>query len=360
MNTNPPETSGNGLDELNDKLKAAGRPKVTDKRDSPEDETGEIVEYGCPYCSFRAPSERVVRAHITSSKDGKHADRNAFLDQIFVHGLDEDGNIVEDSQEEYSREERRNGEVTTEMFPDDLTEKQRQILEIAVQNPKLNDGEVAKRVAERYDEQVSQGYVNKTRRRKLKQAVEKAAIEPAEPEGRSYDELTDVQQTIIDEVIEFEEPLNPKSWPVTQTEVAERAGCDVSNIRPTLERYGQVALHRKAKEEAKAERTSRSSSASETKGAEDEDAGGEAESESTVEIETEQAPNTVPVERETLRAFATEIETLKRSTQAQQEAAPDDSAMETHAAGKLELIERCEDFLGNITTESESGDETDE
>lgn len=331
---------------MNQKLDAAGKPTITDKRAATAPTQEDVAAYQCPFCGFTAPSERTVRAHITEETDGNHKNRNGYLDQIFVSALDEDGERIDTVQTEFTEQERRNGAVTTEMFPDGVTEKQRRILEVAIQNPGLSNRAVVERCEERFDYSPSDGYVSRVRNDHLRSPDQESK---RKARAKDYDDLTDIQQAIVDEVIKFPNPTDIEEWPITQTEVAERAGTVQTNIRPTVKKYANLIRHRKARLDARQE-------------AGIAQADDESEAEPQAESEAEAEAEGITVSRETLRTFARELNTLKESATAQADSAPRDSPMKLHATGKLEVIDRAESLLQTIAQESDyqPGGESDE
>lgn len=336
--------------DLNSKLNAAGRPTVRDNRK--EVTEADIAEYACPFCAFTASTERVVRAHITTEGGANHKDRNGFLDTIVVHALNEDGEILEDVKTEFDREERE-GEVTTQMLPDGVTEKQRMILEVAIQNPGLTRSAIQERVRERHDYEPSHGYVSKTVRQYLSTPEEEAepsqANNPTPARKKDYDDLTEVQQSIVDYAVTQDDPLDPAEWGLSQTAVAEEAGCHMTNVRNVLEKYGTLIQHRKARLEASSELNGTSVSEQIQSGSEPEQEEPSAETESRPETT---GPKTVQVEVEKMRSFAQRIDTQMEAAEAQHEASPRDSPMRAHADGKAEVLEQVEAFLTDIAADN--------
>lgn len=342
--------SSNTADELNSKLSNAGRPTITDKRSSKEVSEADIAAYKCPFCGYTAGSEKMVRGHITYENDSDHKDRNGYLDQIFVHAIDDDGNILADANTDFSEPERRRGEVTTEMVGEDITDKQAMILEIAIQNPGLSHQQVQKRCKERFDYEPADSYVGKVRSQYLKYQP------PTDDDGKpqkKYDDLTEVQQRIVDEVVKFDDPLDYESWPVTQTEVGKRADCHATNIKPTLNRYGDLIRHRKARLDARSERRG---GVRRTKPTLVNPDGPDSESDSESEPTEEDSQDYIQVSKEEMRKFATELDTLKRTATNQKDVSPRDSPMRMHANGKIEIVERVERFIKNVASENAGDD----
>jgi len=219
--TNDMSESTDASDDLNEKLTAAGRPTVTDKR-TPKTEA-DIDSYQCPFCDYQAQNERLVRAHITKESRGRHRNRNGYPDQVVVHALDTDGNVIlERSQRDDPS--RWSGTMSTEYIPEDATDKQRHILDIALRNPSATQKDIAERCADEHGYEPSSGYVSRTLSDYL---TIDGAEDPTQkqPDRKKYDDLTDKQQAVVDEVIQFENPLDRDAWPTSVAEVSRRVGC---------------------------------------------------------------------------------------------------------------------------------------
>lgn len=111
--------------------------------------TGHIEAYQCPFCDFTDSSEEVVRGHITSEDDSRHKNRNGYLDQIYVHGVDADGEVIED-REPPGRTPIGNGNDETSLIPDGVDEDSidADIIRTAITNPRLTYAEMARRASD--------------------------------------------------------------------------------------------------------------------------------------------------------------------------------------------------------------------
>lgn len=355
--SNSETPTSNGIRTVSEKLSASGIETV----ENPDHDR--IVEYRCPFCQYAAPSERVVRAHITEASVGNHENRHGYLDNLYVQGLDAEGEVVGDVHTNYADEDRMNVEVSNEMLPKEATDKQLMILEVCVRSPGKTNVAVVELLSEAYDYDTSESYVSKVRRRFLG-AITKDDLEqargtdddseddedgPSPPpaktiEERTYDDLTDNQTRIVDTVAsyEFDDPADPDTWELTQTEIAEEANVSLGSVRPTVEKYGEIIEARATVADSAAE------SVEMPDVVEDDE---EPEPEPEPEPETDDS-DYIRVEKATMRAFAREVDALTQTAESQREAAPRDSSMKAHADGKIEVAGRTRQFLEEIAEEN--------
>lgn len=326
-----------------DKLKEAGRPVVTDKTSSTE---SKIDHYTCPFCTFQAPKERLVRAHITTETQGQHKERNGYLDQIHVQARDADGNLLDDVQSTVETSDRPDGEAITKLVPDGLTDKQEAILRVHLVNPSASADAVRSRIKERYDLDVSKPYITNCRNRYFKMPENAVPDSEASP---SYGDLTDKQQAVVDELAKTADPFDHETWDIKVSELQDRAGVSYGTYKTVLDKYESVVRHQWAKTQNKPKsvpgptETERDASDSDA-----DESGGESADESG------DAPTSVDVSVERLRTYARQMDAVKQEAMGQKAAAPEDSPMETHAAGKLEVVEKAEKFLKQLARDAES------
>ena len=299
-----------------------------------------VDKYVCPFCDFTDKSEYVVRCHITSTRDSWHKGRNAFIDPITINGVDKSGDLVEKVDTDFSNSGDISGKITTKFFPNDLTDKQKKILTVTLHNPSLSVKDIQSEIKKRYDVDVSASYIDKVTKDKL-------GTVKSEDENKSstkYEDLTDIQKSIIDYAVTQDNPLEPNTWENTQTTVAEKAGCHSTNIRSTLKNYESFIQHRKAKLDARDEINGKSKRNKETETKE--------MKVKQKEVEEGETEDTIEIKKDKMKSFAQSIDTQLNSANSQYEDAPRGSMMKVHASGKIEILEKVEEFLTEVASEN--------
>lgn len=345
----------------NERVDVPGRASVHDKRTKPEDR--EIDHYECPYCEFSDVSERVVRTHITREDDSEHKNRNAFLDQLYVHAVDADGNPVEDV--ESPKTTTYNGTENTSLIPEgvDPDSKAAEILREAVKHPTKGASDIGEAV---YGEEGHNAYVYATISKYLTPELAEDREDSGATDRKAWSDLTDKQRSVIRAYLE-----DPDR---NQTELQEAANVSTGYPRTVLEKYQYVADHIQVRLQTGAlsmddlgdEATlpinfdnPAPGEGAATEGAEGAGAGsGGAEAPTPTATAPDAvagatAPGAVSVPRDTLSAFATRMETLKESAEVDANIAPEGSEMSIAARKQLHTVETVEKFLRQVAAESD-------
>lgn len=235
-----------------------GRPgqiSITDRTSNYDDEAeaGEVDHYECPFCEFTHANERIVRLHITRLNDSDHRNRNAFLDNLFIQAVDEDGNVVKDV--EAPRGTDFEGEDKTDLLPErvDPDSRKGEILLEALKRPNASQKAIARAVYDKDDPSAS--YVHKVLKEYERRPDGDEADEEADAQ-RGYADLTDLQQEIIDVAVErvIETDHVDTLEDLTLTRVSEDLGEDrgtLQTVSQTLRNYRHVFDHRLARKRAK-------------------------------------------------------------------------------------------------------------
>lgn len=149
--------------------------------------------YKCPYCGLVYNDSRIVRTHISLSKDKKHKNYNGIMNETEVYEIDENDSIVDTLQGKGTiSAERMDEDVPHDAFPESITDKQVSILRTAVRNHNVDNlKELQRRVQQFYDIDVSYQEVRKL----IKDFY---ITEDEKPNNKTYSDLTPKQKAIID------------------------------------------------------------------------------------------------------------------------------------------------------------------
>ncbi|WP_435180450.1 hypothetical protein [Halorussus sp. AFM4] len=173
----------------------------------------EIDHYRCPYCPaepYTSAKEREVRVHIELASDSGHKGREGFSPVTTVEAVDDEGNLVENTDSEAVK--RNPDEFDETCDPDDdLSDTERRIIATKM----MNLDYTAQEITEFLDEKGDAPHVEKVRTT-LRDYFGTTAIARGH---RSYDEFDDRQQAAIDAAARYE--LGEYD---TQAEAAEAIG----------------------------------------------------------------------------------------------------------------------------------------
>ncbi len=227
----------------------------------------DIAYYKCGWCGYAHAQEHTVRAHITYADAGKHEDKNAFLDTVFVQAYDEDGNLIGDMEPPNTMSV---GDITPNYFPGDVSADTTtaDILRTVLENPTKSPEEVAEAVYEeaisgniQYVEDVLERYLSteaadgpneppqyttETRvsddedheraRRALERAPSSTQVQKPS-EQKVYDDLKPQQKVVINEFIRDPEQA--------MTEIEDTAGISTGYGKRIIDKYEHIVQARR-------------------------------------------------------------------------------------------------------------------
>lgn len=356
----------------------------------------------CPFCAYTAPldegGERLVRVHITRENDAAHEHRNGFMPEVHVAFVDENGEFIDQVSFDESEVE-RDGEITTEMMPSPLTDKQEAVIRKAILNPHLGVREITDELEEEMGEDApSYSYTYGT----LQKFVRRPEVDEGDDDDEfvGYDDLTNPRQRLVDEIMKIpvddeDDPADPDNWDRTLTSVHKAAGSTFTTLRNVLEDNTELVRQRYARLHSGAfDPPGATAQDSEPEPAEEEapepdpgvepvgsapddsvaahgedparpmgmtEQGREGVQRAKEQLRSMALPNydpdtEFPVDRETLREFAQRVSVLQESADSQRDASPRDSPMRAHADGKLEVLEEVQGFLTRLAEEDAERD----
>lgn len=236
--TDMPETESQPeTDDSEEIYDIPGGVTIRDRRDH------RVAAFGCPWCEFTADSERLVRLHITQASSGNHRARNAFTDPMYVHALNDAGEQV-DERPTGEFDPDFEGESSTSFLPAGVDPESRagEILATALKYPGLSTTQYAERVYADTDAKPNAEYVKRVLDRHLSPPM--ATTTETEHDSKSYEELTDTQQTVVDAAA-----VNPGASHVAIARIDE---VDVSQgyFGKVRREHEDLIQHRRAKHEA--------------------------------------------------------------------------------------------------------------
>lgn len=213
--------------------------------------------YRCPFCPFEEAREEIVRAHICYETEGKHKNRNGFLDQINVQILDDDGDVIGDVDSPLTTRDIGGPRIADEpidrsLIPDGVREgsKAERILFEAITNPGASPSALAKRVAEDPGDVTKSdaSYASTVIRTHLKTPDEDDDddTDARRMDHKGFYDLTEKQRRII--IAKVADPSPSRSI----SDVQSAAGGDMaySTTRSALKNYDNIVRHLNAKLEA--------------------------------------------------------------------------------------------------------------
>lgn len=236
-----------------------------------QDEAPSIAYYKCSWCGFTHETERTVRAHITREEDGPHANRNGFLDDIFVQAYDEDGTLIGDMK---SPTANLRDPITEANLPDGVSMDSRggEILKVAIENPQMSEPDIADEVYGADSMSGNNSYVYRVIEKHLSAAAAEKADDPdaddsqqpdqpltastrrgltAEPsdeqvqkpsDEKTYDDLKPAQKVVINEHVKNQVDGLGRHM----TEIEDTAGVSTGYGSRIINKYDHLVEQRKA------------------------------------------------------------------------------------------------------------------
>ncbi len=231
-------------------------------RDEPD-----VAYFKCGWCGFAHPEERTVRTHITREDEGKHKNKNAFLDDVFVQACDDDGEVIGDMESPKTMSLSEG--ITDEYLPRAVNTdtKTAKILKQAIETPQMSEREIAEEVYGEDPTQSNISYVYSILNQYLSQeAVEEGNVasdtgsgdQPlytttrrgmtADPDadmatdtlgqrgGKSYEDLKPKQQVLINEHVRNE--VDDLDRPMTVIE--DLAGVSTGYGSRVVDKYPEI------------------------------------------------------------------------------------------------------------------------
>lgn len=236
-----PESSGNGCRYTKGNAAFHDKTSAGTGIDGTGSSTGHITAYRCPFCDFSDTSEEVVRGHITTEDDSRHRNRNGYLDQIYVHGVDENGEVIED-RESPGQTPTTHGTDETTLIPDGVDEDsiEADILRAAITSPGLSYAELARRACGE-DISVSGGRVKRVIKKHLGavDAGEKSHDPRMEKSG-FYDATEKQRRVILSWIADPDEDRSSR-------DISQDASTSPRYPDQVLDRYDQTIDHLRAK-----------------------------------------------------------------------------------------------------------------
>lgn len=229
-----------------------GRASVHDKTS----DSGPATQYQCPFCEYSAGidehgdrgAERMVRTHITQETRGKHADRNAFQEHIYVQKRDEEGNHVEDVETGDAATE-FSGDASVDVLPDavDPDTIAADILLTALTNPSANTKNIARKVYDTDEPTASETEYTRSVIRDHWRPADTLGDDPddddeptRQADKTSFSALTDKRKDAIDAII-----VNPDT--VTDYTLGDAYDFSPGTVKNVRDDHPDIIDHRRAK-----------------------------------------------------------------------------------------------------------------
>jgi hypothetical protein len=157
-----------------------------------------VVQFGCPQCSFVADDERVVRAHMSLSDTPDHDMEFIYMPEVTIRGLSENGEVISDVPGHTQLQYISDGLDTTQL--DGVSSEQDElIVSTAVMNAKRSFQKLTELLNQNQSDSVEYHTVYQTVVDAL--ALRRKSRDSAEPETKSFEDLTDKQQAIMIEYV---------------------------------------------------------------------------------------------------------------------------------------------------------------
>lgn len=157
-----------------------------------------VVQFGCPQCSFVADDERVVRAHMSLSDTPDHDMEFIYMPEVTVRGISEEGEVVSEvpghTQLQYSSDE-----LDTSQLDGVSSEQDEIIVSTAVINAKLSFQELTELLNQNQSSSIEYHTVYQTIVDALE--LQRKSRGSADPETKSFEDLTDKQQSVVLEYV---------------------------------------------------------------------------------------------------------------------------------------------------------------
>ena len=201
-----------------------------------DDPESGATQFKCPICGFTDEKEWIVRSHINLSTDNPHHHREGFMPEDELDVLDADGNVLDSRQGNPRRRFETLQNLSTDDFPERLTDTEQQIIRIAVQNLTENYTEITERVNDaRAEENLDSLDYSKVYRTVVDElGVKRKPKEKGKStEEKGYQDLTQRQRAVINEYVK-----NPSQ---SAYQIAQEVGVHESYPPQILDKYAHIA-----------------------------------------------------------------------------------------------------------------------